>query len=144
MIAKILAGVCLSLLLLCGFLYYSLDSAKSKVVSLQDTIVILKSEVANKEDQIKKAKVLKEKSEEIVKELLLNQDTTQEQFVDLTDRFQALKRVKPCNCKQQETSGEQEISNTIVVDFSEHKRVFSEAACLAGNSGACSSAVITK
>ena len=136
MIAKVLSGVCISLLLVCIFLYNSLDSAKSSVTELNDKVVALEQTVREQEEEMKKAESLRKKHEEIIGDLFSDQDNTQDQFDDLMVKFNAL---KGCKKPAREVKSENNTIDSSIVDFNQHKRVFDQAACIAGDKASCSS-----
>lgn len=132
MLSKILLGIILTLFLACGSLYLMLDSKSN-------SLKVSEGKVASLTISLEKAQSLRKKHEEIIAELFLDQDTTQEQFDDLEVKFN---RLKGSSCKPQSTQRTNiNVKEDVVVklDLSEHKRLLSEAACLAGNGSACPS-----
>lgn len=142
MLTKILLGVILTLSLACSGLYLMLDS-KSKSLEVSELNVKTLSESLEKSsEELQKAQSLRKKHEEIIAELFQDQDTTQEQFDDLESKFAKL---KGSSCKPQGVATQKRVITdvkedaVVKLDLSEHKRLLSEAACLAGNGSACPS-----
>ena len=146
MLNKILTSVCLILLITCTFLYISLESTKKSLRISQESVVILESSVKSLQDEKQKAESLRKKHEEIIAELFVDQDTTQEQFEDLEVKFKALKGDTLCPRPRPliKKSGDVSETNPNIVDFSSHQRLLSEAACLGGDKGSCTSTTSSK
>ena len=139
MLNKILTSVCLILLITCTTLYFSLESTKKSLRLSQDSVVLLESSVKSLQDEKQKADNLRKKHEEIIAELFVDQDTTQEQFEDLEGKFKALRDSRVCPRPSLKKSGDVSETNPNIVDFSSHQRLLSEAACLGGDKGSCTS-----
>ena len=139
MLNKILTSVCLILLITCTFLYISLESTKKSLRISQDSVVLLEGSVKSLQDEKQKADNLRKKHEEIIAELFVDQDTTQEQFEDLEGKFKALRDSRVCPRPRPliKKSGDVSETNLNIVDFSSHQRLLSEAACLGGDKGSC-------
>jgi Na+-transporting NADH:ubiquinone oxidoreductase subunit NqrC len=144
MLNKILTSVCLILLITCTTLYFSLESTKKSLRLSQDSVVLLESSVKSLQDEKQKADNLRKKHEEIIAELFVDQDTTQEQFEDLEGKFKALRDSRVCPRPSLKKSGDVSETNPNIVDFSSHQRLLSEAACLGGDKGSCTSATSSK
>ena len=146
MLNKILTSVCLILFITCTFLYISLESTKKSLRISQESVVILESSVKSLQDEKQKAESLRKKHEEIIAELFVDQDTTQEQFEDLEAKFKALKGDTTCPRPRPliKKSGDVSETNPNIVDFSSHQRLLSEAACLGGDKGSCTSTTSSK
>lgn len=139
MLTKILLGVVLTLSLACSGLYLMLDS-KSKSLDVSELRVkTLRESLEKSSEELQKAQSLRKKHEEIIAELFLDQDTTKEKFDDLEAKFSGLKgkSCKPLLTQRAITDVEEDV--VVKLDLSEHKRLLSEAACLAGNRSACPS-----
>lgn len=137
MLTKILLGVILTLSLTCGGLYLLLDS-KTKALKISErSVTTLTQSLEKASEEVKKAENLRKKHEEIIAELFQDQDTTQEQFDDLESKFAKLKgsSCRPQLVQRVITDVKEDV--VVKLDLSEHKRLLSEAACLAGNSSAC-------
>jgi hypothetical protein len=139
MLTKILLGVITILTLVCGSLYLSLESTEKSLRISQDSVVLLEGSVKRLQDEKQKADNLRKKHEEIIAELFVDQDTTQEQFEDLEGKFKALRDSRTCPRPSLKKSGDVSETNPNIVDFSSHQRLLSEAACLGGDKGSCTS-----
>lgn len=139
MLTRVLIGVVLTLSLACSGLYLMLDS-KSKSLEVSElNVKMLRESLEKTSEELQKAQSLRKKHEEIISELFLDQDTTKEKFDDLEARFSGLKG-KSCKyslAQRAITDVEEDV--VVKLDLSEHKRLLSEAACLAGNGSACPS-----
>jgi hypothetical protein len=144
MLNKILTSVCLILFITCTFLYISLESTKKSLRVSQDSVVLLESSVKSLQDEKQKADNLRKKHEEIIAELFVDQDTTQEQFEDLEGKFKALRDSRVCPRPLIKKSGDVSETNPNIIDFSSHQRLLSEAACLGGDKGSCTSTTSSK
>lgn len=131
---RVMAGIILAMLILCGFLYYSLSSTKEELLSSEESMVEMRQLLQGCQEAAQKAQFLREKHEEIIAELFLDQDTTMSKFEDLEAKFQALRGSRGCPRGVVSEKG-----NSGGVDLSSHERLLSEAACLAGAASACSS-----
>lgn len=139
MLTKILIGIILILSIACSGLYLTLDS-KSKSLEISEMKVdSLTGSLKKAEKDIENAENLRKKHEEIITDLFQDQDTTQEQFDDLESKFAKLKgsSCKPQPVQRVITNVKEDVVGKL--DLSEHKRLLSEAACLAGNGSACPS-----
>lgn len=144
MLNKILTSVCLILFITCTFLYISLESTKKSLRISQESVVILESSVKSLQDEKQKAESLRKKHEEIIAELFVDQDTTYAKFEDLEAKFKALKDSRVCPRPSLKKSGDVSETNPNIVDFSSHQRLLSEAACLGGDKGSCTSTTSSK
>lgn len=142
MLTKILIGIILALSLACGGLYLALDSKNKSLEISEGKITTLSDALTKATDEAENAKNLRKKHEEIIADLFADQDTTQEQFDDLESKFA---RLKGSSCKPHGLATKQRVTEdvkedvVVKLDLSEHKRLLSEAACLAGNGSACPS-----
>lgn len=138
MLTKILLGIILSLILLCGGLYLALESKSKSLEISEGKVTSLSTALKTAEDEAEKARNLRKKHEEIIADLFADQDTTQEKFDDLESKFAKLRGVS-CKASTALTREIKNVKEDVVVklDLSEHKRLLSEAACLAGNGSAC-------
>lgn len=139
MLTKILLGVILTLSLVCSGLYLLLDSKTKALETSERSVITLTQSLEKASEEAKKADNLRKKHEEIIAELFQDQDTTQEQFDDLESKFS---RLKGNSCKPQlvqRVITDVKEDAVVKLDLSEHKRLLSEAACLAGNGSACPS-----
>ena len=139
MITKILLGIILTLSLACGGLYLALDSKSKSLKISESNVATLTDNLTRATEEGKKAENLRKKHEEIIAELFLDQDTTREQFDDLEVKFNRLKgnSCKPQSVQRTNTNVKEDV--VVKLDLSEHRRLLSEAACLAGNGSACPS-----
>jgi hypothetical protein len=141
MLTKILLGAIIFLTLVCGSLYLSLESTKKSLRISQDSVVVLENSVKSLQDEKQKADNLRKKHEEIIAELFVDQDTTYAKFEDLEAKFKALRGDTLCPRPRPliKKSGDVSETNPNIVDFSSHQRLLSEAACLGGDKGSCTS-----
>lgn len=139
MLTKILLGTILTLSLACGGLYLMLDSKSKSLEVSEGYVKTLRESLEKSSEELQKVQSLRKKHEEIISELLLDQDTTKEKFDDLEAKFSGLKgkSCKPLLAQRAITDVEEDV--VVKLDLSEHKRLLSEAACLAGNRSACPS-----
>jgi hypothetical protein len=144
MLNNILVTICLALFITCTTLYLSLESTKKSLRVSQDSVVLLESSVKSLQDEKQKADNLRKKHEEIITELFVDQDTTQEQFEGLEGKFKALRDSRVCPRPSLKKSGDVSETNPNIVDFSSHQRLLSEAACLGGDKGSCTSTTSSK
>jgi hypothetical protein len=144
MLNNILVTICLALFITCTTLYLSLESTKKSLRVSQDSVVLLENSVKSLQDERQKADNLRKKHEEIIAELFVDQDTTQEQFEDLEAKFKALRDSRVCPRPSLKKSGDVSETNPNIVDFSSHQRLLSEAACLGGDKGSCTSTTSSK
>jgi hypothetical protein len=135
---RVMGGIILGLIGVCLYLQYSLSSARDDLVSSKATLNIIEQVLQQCQESSQKAEFLRRKHEEIIAELFLDQDTTLTKFDDLEAKFQALRGSRGCP-----KGAVSEKINSDGVDLSGHKRLLSEAACLAGTAGACSSPTIS-
>lgn len=139
MLTKILLGVILTLSLACSGFYLMLDS-KSKSLEVSElNVKTLRESLEKSSEELQKAQSLRKKHEEIIAELFQDQDTTQEQFDDLESKFTKLRgsSCKPQLAQRAITDVKEDV--VVKLDLSQHKRLLSEAACLAGDGSACPS-----
>lgn len=139
MLTKILIGIILILSIACSGVYLAFDSKSKSLEISQGKVTILTESLEKATEEVKKAENLRKKHEEIIAELFQDQDTTQEQFDDLESKFAKLKgnSCKPQLVQRVITDVKEDA--VVKLDLSEHKRLLSEAACLAGNGSACPS-----
>lgn len=139
MLIRILIGIIFALSLACGGLYLALDSKNKSLEISEGKITTLLDALTKATDEAENAKNLRKKHEEIIADLFADQDTTQGQFDDLESKFAKLKgsSCKPQTAQRVITNVKEDVVGKL--DLSKHKRLLSEAACLAGNGSACPS-----